>query len=175
MMAKLTDTLPEGERWMYEVKWDGYRALLLKNGDRVRLVSRNDNDLTSTYPIVEAAGKKLKAAAAILDGEIVALDPHGKPSFQALQHRAAHRNHAIVFYAFDLLHLNGHDLRRMPLEERTKQLPEVAKGSGILVSERRTQRRVGQAKAGEAAGICDRRLSTRAEWRRCTIGRLLRR
>ena len=135
MMAKLTDKLPQGEQWSYEVKWDGYRALLLKSGDRVRLVSRKENDLTATYPMIEDAGRKLNAETAILDGEIVALDRNGKPSFQALQHRSTHRNYAIVFYAFDLLHFNGQDLTRLPLSERRKRLPSVVKGSGILLSE----------------------------------------
>ena len=134
-MAKLTDKLPEGDHWTYEVKWDGYRALLLKNGERVRLLSRKENDLTATYPTIEAAGRKLRAETAILDGEIVALDARGKPSFQALQHRSAHRNYAIVFYAFDLLHINGDDLTRQPLAERRQRLPSIIKSSGILVSE----------------------------------------
>jgi DNA ligase D-like protein (predicted ligase) len=135
MMARLTDKLPEGKQWTYEVKWDGYRALMLKIGDRVRLVSRKDNDLTATYPTIEAAGKQLKAETAILDGEIVALDPKGKPSFQALQHRSAHRNYAIVFYAFDLLHFNGEDLTQLPLTERRKRLVFIVKGSRVLLSD----------------------------------------
>jgi bifunctional non-homologous end joining protein LigD len=118
MMAKLTDKLPEGENWTYEVKWDGYRALLLKDHNNVQLRSRNDNDLTATYPTIATAAQKLRAEDALLDGEIVALDPKGRPSFQALQHRSAHRNYAIVFYAFDLLHLDGDDLTRTPLRER---------------------------------------------------------
>ena len=65
MMAKLTDKLPEGKQWTYEVKWDGYRALLLKSGDRVRLLSRKENDLTATYPTIEAAGSKLRAKTAV--------------------------------------------------------------------------------------------------------------
>jgi bifunctional non-homologous end joining protein LigD len=135
MMAKVTDKLPEGEPWTYEVKWDGYRALLLKSGDRVRLVSRKENDLTAAYPTIEDAGRRLKAETAILDGEIVALDSKGKPSFQALQHRSAHRNYAIVFYAFDLLHFNGEDLTGLPLSERRTRLPLIVKASGILLSE----------------------------------------
>jgi bifunctional non-homologous end joining protein LigD len=135
MMAKLTDKLPEGEQWTYEVKWDGYRALLLKSGDGVRLLSRKANDLTATYPTIEAAGRKLRAETATLDGEIVALDPKGRPSFQALQHRSAHRNYAIVFYAFDLLHLNGRDLTELPLTDRRRRLPSIVKDSGILLSE----------------------------------------
>jgi bifunctional non-homologous end joining protein LigD len=135
MLAKLTDTLPEGEAWTYEVKWDGYRALLLKDHHHIQLRSRKDNDLTATYPTIAAAGLKLRAETALLDGEIVALDAAGKPSFQALQHRSAHRNYAIVFYAFDLLHLNGEDLTQVPMQERRTRLPDVVKASGILLSE----------------------------------------
>ena len=135
MMARLTDKLPEGDRWIYEVKFDGYRALLLKDRSRIQLRSRNDKNLTPTYPTIEASALKLRAETALLDGEIVALDANGQPSFQALQHRSAHRNHAIVFYAFDLLHLDGEDLTRTPLQERRTRLPEVVKGSGILLSE----------------------------------------
>ena len=72
---------------MYEVKLDGYRALLLKDRARVQIRSRKNNDLTSTYPGIVAAVKKLKAESLVLDGEIVALDAKGRPSFQALQHR----------------------------------------------------------------------------------------
>jgi bifunctional non-homologous end joining protein LigD len=67
--------------------------------------SRNDSDLTPTYPAIKAAALKLRAEIALLDGEIVALDPKGQPSFQALQHRSSHRSYAIVFYAFDLRQL----------------------------------------------------------------------
>jgi len=70
--------------------------------------------LTATYPTITAAASRLKADTALLDGEIVALDAKGRPSFQALQHRSAHRDYAIVFYAFDLLHLNGETLTRLP-------------------------------------------------------------
>jgi bifunctional non-homologous end joining protein LigD len=135
MMAKLTDTLPEGEKWIYEVKFDGYRALLLKNHDSVALRSRNDKDLTATYPTIETAAHRLHAETAILDGEIVALDASGKPSFQALQHRSAHRSYAIVFYAFDLLHLDGVDLLREPFEQRRRRLSAVVAGTGILLSQ----------------------------------------
>ena len=135
MMAKLVDKLPEGEQWIYEVKWDGYRALLLKNAGHVQLRSRNDKDLTAAYPTIHAAALKLHAKTALVDGEVVALDAKGKPSFQALQHRSAHPNHAVVFYAFDLLHLDGEDLTKAPLQERRKRLPAVVKGSGVLLSE----------------------------------------
>lgn len=134
MTARVVEKLPEGDEWMYEVKFDGYRALLLKDGHNVRIRSRNDKDLTNAYPSVVAAGQRLKATQAALDGEIVAVDPAGRPSFQALQHRGAHPNHVIVFYAFDLLHLDGVDLTARTLEERRARLPEVVDKSGILLS-----------------------------------------
>jgi DNA ligase D-like protein (predicted ligase) len=134
MAARLVDKLPEGAEWMYEVKFDGYRALLLKNGGRTSIRSRNDKDLTRTYPSVAAAGRRLRADLAVLDGEIVAVDAHGHPSFQALQHRAAHPGHTIVFYAFDLLHLDGQDLTGRSLVERRARLPQVLDDSGLLLS-----------------------------------------
>src|SRR5688500_9104035 len=74
MAARVVDELPEGADWMYEVKFDGYRALLLKHGARVQIRSRNDKDLTATYSSVTAAATRLQAAQAVLDGEIVAVD-----------------------------------------------------------------------------------------------------
>jgi bifunctional non-homologous end joining protein LigD len=134
MTATLIQSLPEGEQWLYEVKLDGYRALVMTEGQRVRIISRNGKDLTANYPTIVAAAGKLHATSAILDGEVVALDANGRPSFQALQHRSAHPSHAIAFYAFDLLHLDGTDLTREPLDSRRGLLPKVLKGSGILLS-----------------------------------------
>ena len=110
MAARLVDELPEGRDWIYEVKFDGYRALLLKNDGKVQIRSRNNKDMTTVYPSIATAGRRLAADRATLDGEIVAVDASGRPSFQALQHRSAHPHHRIAFYAFDLLHLDGRDL-----------------------------------------------------------------
>jgi DNA ligase D-like protein (predicted ligase) len=134
MAARIVQELPEGDDWMYEVKFDGYRALLLKNGADVQLRSRNDKDLTRTYPHLHRAGLRLRADRVVIDGEIVALDATGHPSFQALQHRAAHPGHTIVFYAFDILHLGGQNLMPVPLDERRRHLPEVIADSGIRIS-----------------------------------------
>jgi bifunctional non-homologous end joining protein LigD len=134
MAARVVDTLPEGDDWMYEVKFDGYRALLIKDGQQIRIRSRNDKDLTHTYRSIATAATRLKARRAVVDGEIVALDPGGRPSFQALQHRGAHPGHTIVFYAFDLLHLDDDDLLNLPLERRRERLPRVLDGSGVLFS-----------------------------------------
>jgi bifunctional non-homologous end joining protein LigD len=132
MLATSVAELPRGKEWTYEVKWDGYRTLALKEGQRVKLLSRNLKDATAQYPSVVRAVAQVRADAALLDGEIVALDEHGHPSFQALHHQSAR---AIVFYAFDLLHLNGRDLTRMPLEERRAALATVVEGTRILRSD----------------------------------------
>jgi bifunctional non-homologous end joining protein LigD len=134
MAARVVDALPEGDDWLYEVKFDGYRALLLKDGPQVQLRSRNDKNMTATYPSIATAGRRLKASRAVVDGEVVAVDATGRPSFQALQHRAAHPRYSIAFYAFDLLHLDGEDLTDAPLESRRKELPRVIGDSGILLS-----------------------------------------
>src|SRR5215510_2419729 len=107
MAARVVEKLPEGGDWTYEVKFDGYRALLLKDGEKLQIRSRNDKDMTRTYPSVAGAGRLLPARQAVVDGEIVAVDANGRPSFQALQHHGAHTGFTIVFYAFDLLFLNG--------------------------------------------------------------------
>jgi DNA ligase D-like protein (predicted ligase) len=146
MTARLVQELPEGPEWIYEVKFDGYRALLLKDGADVRLRSRNDKDLTTAYRPVQAAARGLHAARAILDGEIVAVDAHGRPSFQALQHRGAHPGFAIVYYAFDLIQLDGRDLMPLPLAERKAMLAPIVASSGILLS---------QALPGSAAQVAD--------------------
>lgn len=134
MAARLVDRLPEGQDWLYEVKFDGYRALLVKNGDRVQIRSRNDKDLTHAYPAVVAAARQLHAQQTIVDGELVAIDARGRPSFQALQHRSAHSGHTVVFYAFDLLYLDGRDFRDEPIEKRRGRLPAVLDDSGVLLS-----------------------------------------
>jgi DNA ligase D-like protein (predicted ligase) len=135
MAAQTTTELPEGPDWFYEVKFDGYRALLMKAGDKVAIRSRNNKDLTMAYPSVVAAGRKLQADSLVLDGEVVAIDASGRPSFQALQHRSAHPRHTIVYYAFDLLHLHGEDLTSLPLAARREKLATLVRGAGILLSE----------------------------------------
>ena len=136
MAAVAVKQLPEGEEWLYEVKFDGYRALILKDGSHVELQSRNHKDLTPMYPGIAAAALNLCADQAIVDGEIVALDESGRPAFQALQHRTAHPHHHIVFYAFDVLHLAGRDMMGEPIEKRRAVLPKlVGENSVIRVSD----------------------------------------
>jgi bifunctional non-homologous end joining protein LigD len=135
MAAQVVKKPPEGDDWMYELKFDGYRALIIKDKQLIELRSRKNKDLTGMYRGIAAAGLRVKADRAVIDGEIVALDAQGSPSFQALQHRGSHPGHQIVFYAFDLLHLDGTDLTSQPLLKRRARLPRVLEGSGVLLSE----------------------------------------
>jgi len=112
--------LPEGSNWEYEVKFDGYRALGIKSGGGVRLMSRNENDLAGRFPILVQALAELPDET-IIDGEIVALDENGRPSFNVLQnYRRA--GTPLQFYAFDVLTLAGRSLQNEPLGERRKVL-----------------------------------------------------
>jgi DNA ligase D-like protein (predicted ligase) len=134
MMAVPASALPSGADWSYEVKWDGYRAQAVKHGASIALASRNLANITKQYPAAAQAAAGIHAETAILDGEIVALDADGRPSFQGLHH-AELQGLSIVYYAFDLLHLNGRDLTRSPLEERRAALREVVDGSTVLLSD----------------------------------------
>jgi len=122
MAATQVAELPRGPEWSYEVKLDGYRSLALKDGDRVRLLSRKNKDLTRDFPSVASAVGRIRATTALLDGEIVAVDADGVPRFQALHHRTRTRSEQIVYYAFDLLHLADIALMARPLEERRQHL-----------------------------------------------------
>ena len=146
MAAVSVTELPEGDEWLYELKLDGYRAILLKEGNQVQLRSRNDKDLTPMYPALISAGLQIGARQVVLDGEITALDENGRPSFQALQHRGSHPKHLIVFYAFDVLHLDGLSLMSRPLIERRAYLPGILDGQhGRL--------RISQSLPGAAADV----------------------
>jgi bifunctional non-homologous end joining protein LigD len=134
MLATSARILPVGADWTYEVKWDGYRAQAIKDGGTVSLASRNLKNITRQYPAVAAAAAGLNANAALIDGEIVVLDGEGRPSFQALHH-SDFTGLSVVFYAFDLLHLNGRDLTRTPLDDRRAALAQVVAGSDVLLSD----------------------------------------
>jgi len=127
MMALAVRELPGGGNWIYEIKLDGYRALALKSGTEVQLVSRNRTSFGRNYPDLIDSLKKLPARSATIDGEIVALDPNGKSSFQLLQNYGKASDAPLVYYAFDLLFLDGKDLRSRPLIERRKELGKLLK------------------------------------------------
>lgn len=121
MLAKETEEAFNDKDWIFEIKWDGYRAIAdLTKGDPM-LYSRNGNDFTTTFPIIVKALKNLKANA-VLDGEIVVLNEHGFPDFQKIQNYDQTTNFPLHYYVFDLLSLNGHSLIEEPLVERKKLL-----------------------------------------------------
>jgi DNA ligase D-like protein (predicted ligase) len=125
MKALSVPALPAA-RWLYEVKFDGYRALAFKNGKETRLVSRNQK--TFNYPELLDTIKLLPAEHFIIDGEIAALDPKGRSSFQLLQaYEIGEQRPPLVYYAFDLLSLDGADLIKRPLVERRKELAQLLK------------------------------------------------
>jgi DNA ligase D-like protein (predicted ligase) len=134
MLATPAARLPEGDDWSYEVKWDGYRTLVEKNGANVRLLSRNLKNVTRQYPGVAGAVAKIAADSVLLDGEIVALDRSGHPSFQDLHHSPSDGTH-IVYYAFDALRIGGRDIMKLPLDERRRLPREVVAESSLFLSE----------------------------------------
>jgi len=127
MQAMLVDSIRPGD-WIYEIKFDGYRAVALRSGNETRILSRNEKDLGGKFPEIKAAVAALNVEDAVTDGEIVALDDKGRSSFQLLQgFDMGIVRPLIVFYAFDLLRLNGKDLQKLPLEERKAKLEGLLK------------------------------------------------
>jgi bifunctional non-homologous end joining protein LigD len=127
MQAKLVDSIRPGD-WIYEIKFDGYRALALRGGSETRILSRNQNDLGKKFTEVRDSIAALDVQDTIIDGEIVALDDKGRSSFQILQaFEMGQERPPIVFYAFDLLRLNGKDFQNLPIEERKAKLEELLK------------------------------------------------
>jgi bifunctional non-homologous end joining protein LigD len=132
MLASAGKLPPEDGRWAFEIKWDGVRAIGYGEGGRLRLESRNGNDITPRYPELRDLGRALGTHEVVLDGEIVAFDADGCPSFQRLQSRmhlasehAVRRKsqtEPVVFVLFDLLHLDGRSLLREPYEARREAL-----------------------------------------------------
>ena len=135
MLAESIEKPFDDPDWLFEIKWDGYRAIAFIENGKVRLVSRNQNELTARYPELKDMPEFVKAKTAILDGEVVALDVDGRASFSLMQQRAGFRpggkraaekaDVPVLYYAFDVLYLDGYDWRRVPLEERKKKLASI--------------------------------------------------
>ncbi|NNM72621.1 DNA ligase D [Enterovirga aerilata] len=125
-LATLVDQVPRGPNWIHEIKWDGYRLLAFKSGKTVRMLTRRGHDWTARFPNIAEAVSALPVETAILDGEAVIVDENGVSDFSALQNALSDEHGRVaknaVFYAFDLLYLDGHDLRTLPLEERKARL-----------------------------------------------------
>jgi bifunctional non-homologous end joining protein LigD len=130
-----TERPPPGPGWVHEIKHDGFRLMVRRDSAGVRLITRNGHDWSDRFPLIAQAAGALRARSFLLDGEAVACDRDGLPSFDRLRYR---RGDGTVFlFAFDLLELNGDDLRREPLEVRKATLASVlAKaGSGLRLNE----------------------------------------
>jgi bifunctional non-homologous end joining protein LigD len=141
MLAKPSLTLPEGPDWLYEVKWDGFRALCFLKEGKARLLSRTGKWMDANYPELAAIPQHIAAQTAVLDGEIVAIDEQGLPSFARLQNRispgrlkAGQLAHSqpVTLFVFDLLYLNGYDLRAVPLVERKRLLAALVKPNPLV-------------------------------------------
>jgi bifunctional non-homologous end joining protein LigD len=135
MMAKLAELPARDDGWAFEIKWDGVRALAYSEPGRLRLESRNLNDITAQYPEVRPLNRALSSHTALLDGELVAFDPEGRPSFERLQQRMhltgesqirrRAQDYPVVYVVFDLLYLDGHSLMSLPYSERRARLEEL--------------------------------------------------
>ena len=132
MMPTLVDNPPEGEDWTHEVKFDGYRSQIVIDDAGTRIFTRNGHDWTAKYrPLVEAT-KRLDVESAIIDGEVIVTNAAGLSDFGALRSAIMKRPQDLYFVAFDLLHLNGHDLRRMGCEERRHILADIIPAGGRI-------------------------------------------
>jgi bifunctional non-homologous end joining protein LigD len=133
MQCKLVDRLPEGKDWIYELKFDGYRALAIKRGKAVQLISRNAKTLNSRYPELIEELKSMEIDSFVLDGEVVALDENGLPSFQLLQNLGPKSPaRQISYFAFDILNLHGKKLRNLPLAKRKEILRSILPPESIV-------------------------------------------
>ncbi|HMK22371.1 MAG TPA: non-homologous end-joining DNA ligase, partial [Terriglobales bacterium] len=145
VLATAVDQPFDSSDWIFEIKWDGYRAIAFIADGQVRLVSRNQNDLTAQYADLHDLPKFVHAKTAVLDGEIVALDEQGRSSFSLMQQRTGFRDRkkrfapqpgiSVLYYVFDVLYLDGYDLRRVPLDQRKRALTSVLAGRNDVIRE----------------------------------------
>lgn len=144
MLATLVEGPFDDEQWLFEIKWDGYRAIGYLQQGQSQLLSRNQNELTGEFPEIAKALAKIPVESAIFDGEIVAVDAQGRSSFSLMQQRTGLKKPGkargakdlsvpIVCYVFDLLYLDGYNLMRVPLEQRKELLAQIIpRGDGLL-------------------------------------------
>jgi DNA ligase D-like protein (predicted ligase) len=131
-MPTLREKPPEGDDWTHEVKFDGYRSQIVLEEGAARIFTRNGHDWTAKYRDLAAAAVALGVENAIIDGEIIVTNEAGLSDYHSLLTAIAKRQHDLYFVAFDLLHLNGHDLRNMPLEDRREILQGLIKPGGRI-------------------------------------------
>ena len=126
MKAVLVDEAPKGSDWLFEIKWDGYRALTVSTAGRIEIFSRTGRNVTGDFPDIARAVGQIPVATFVIDGEIVALDQHGRPSFQLLQkHKQTGGGGNLYYYLFDLINLENHSFMELPLVERKQRLKKL--------------------------------------------------
>lgn len=131
MLAKETSAPFDDPQWLFEIKWDGFRAVSGKSGNDILLYSRNGLSFNENYPVVVNELKKI-CGDAVLDGEIIVLNDEGKPDFQLLQHYSENQHRPIQYYIFDLLRLNGKDITNLPLKERKELLQKLIPENPVI-------------------------------------------
>jgi bifunctional non-homologous end joining protein LigD len=132
-LATLVDTVPTGSTWLHEAKYDGYRVLLALGGGKAKLFTRSGLDWTDKFAGIAEAAQGLDVGSALIDGEVVALDQAGKPSFSALQDALSRGSRDLTLFAFDLLSLDGEDLKRLPNLERKELLRTIIPAEGPIL------------------------------------------
>lgn len=169
-LATLVKEAPQGDEWIHEIKFDGYRMLCTIEAEKIRFISRNDKDWTAKFPTLVKTAQGLGMSSAVLDGEVVILQPDGTTSFQLMQNAFQDGKQApFLFYVFDLLHLNGYDIRSAPIEDRKallRQILPTAKTSLFKFSEHVTgngPKFFAEAEKLKLEGIISKRLGQRYE------------
>lgn len=133
-LATLVDKPPKGDNWLHEIKFDGYRMVAFKKGDKIRFVSRNQKDWTTEFHQLIPDLQKLPVENGIFDGEIVALDERSRSNFQLLQNSIkSEKQSSLFYYIFDLLYLEQYDLRSLPLIERKKILTTILEEAPLSI------------------------------------------
>jgi ATP-dependent DNA ligase len=137
-LSKLVEKAPSGDRWVHEIKFDGYRMAARIDRGKVQLLTRTGLDWTAKYPATAAALAKLPVKTAYIDGELCGVRPDGVTSFEIVQQAADSGGGALVYYAFDLLELDGVDFAAMALLKRKERLASILKSppAGIAYSDR---------------------------------------
>ena len=131
-LAVLAKHPPQGDEWVHEIKFDGYRIIAFIKGGTVSLITRNGHDWTHKFPAISHSFEQLKVESAIVDGEIVVLDEHGRSDFQALQAMLKGKEKTRpIFYAFDLAYCNGVNLMELPLLDRKSRLEQLFQKSDL--------------------------------------------
>jgi bifunctional non-homologous end joining protein LigD len=144
-LATLVDRVPQGDDWLHEIKFDGYRILCRISDSEICLITRNRQDWTERLSFLAQAARELPLEHALLDGEVVALNENGTTNFQLLQNSlSTHASDNLAYYVFDLLHLDGHDLMPLPLLQRKETLAEILKAKSPSSAIRYSEHWLGQ-------------------------------